>query len=246
VAGTLAIGALVTILGVRETPTVKLAKGEKPSPEIAGTKEPPALIYPHQIRSYWWLIGSRFLFLLGIYDIQGFVNYYIRDVMNVENPVKLTGDLLAIITLALMAFAIGGGWAGDRFGHKRLQAVACVVGAVGCLLLLGARTPVTLLAFGSVLGAAIGLFLTSNWAMANKLSPASEAGKYLGLSNLATAGAGALARLAGPAIDLLNNTYSGMWYGYTAMFIFGAFATLGSAVVLRRVLIPQRAVISKQ
>jgi MFS family permease len=188
------------------------------------------------------LIGSRFLFLLGIYDIQGFVNYYIRDVMNVENPVKLTGDLLAIITLALMAFAIGGGWAGDRFGHKRLQAIACVVGAVGCLLLLGARTPVTLLAFGSVLGAAIGLFLTANWALANKLSPAAEAGKYLGLSNLATAGAGALARLGGPAIDLLNNAHSGMWYGYIAMFIFGAIATLGSALLLRQVLVPNRAV----
>ncbi len=56
--------------------------------------------------------------------------------------------------------------------------------------------------FGSVVGAGIGLFLTSNWALANRLAPSEEAGKFLGLTNLATAGSGALARLEGPALGL--------------------------------------------
>ena len=36
-----------------------------------------------------------------------------------------------------------------------------------------------LIIFGTVLGAGIGLFLTSNWALANSLAPREEAGKYL-------------------------------------------------------------------
>jgi hypothetical protein len=31
--------------------------------------------------AYWWLIGSRFAFLIGIYGIQAFVLYYLRDVL---------------------------------------------------------------------------------------------------------------------------------------------------------------------
>ena len=118
---------------------------------------------------------------------------------------KLTANLLAMIILALMVFALGGGLLGDRIGHKRVLYLASVIGAVGSLLLIGARTPTTLLVYGSVLGAGLGLFLTSNWAIANILAPSEQAGKYLGLSNLATAGAGAVARLAGPVIDVLNN-----------------------------------------
>jgi MFS family permease len=173
--------------------------------------------------------------LLGIYDVQVFAQYYIRDVIRAANPVKLTGDLLAVITLSLIAFAVAGGWLGDRVGHKRMLWVASGLGAVGCLLLLGARTPTTLLGFGSVLGIGIGLFLTSNWALANKLAPHEQAGKYLGLTNLATAGSGATGRLLGPLIDLLNNASPGAFNGYTMMFVFGAGCAVVSALVLRKV-----------
>jgi MFS family permease len=92
-----------------------------------------------------------------------------------------------------------------------------------------------LVVFGSVLGAGIGLFLTANWALANKLAPAAEAGKYLGLSNLATAGSGALARLEGPALDWLNGLWPGQWVGYTFLFAFGTLSILLSALILIRI-----------
>jgi MFS family permease len=47
-----------------------------------------------------------------------FAQYYIRDILKVANPVALTGNLLSAITLALIAFALAGGWLGDRFDHK--------------------------------------------------------------------------------------------------------------------------------
>jgi len=189
--------------------------------------------------AYWWVIAQRFVFLLGIYGVQAFAQNYLRDALRVPNPVQLTGDLLAALTLALVALAGAGGWLADRFGAKRLLYVAGILLALGMCLLLLARTPPQVLAFGAVVGAGIGLFLTSSWALANKLAPAGEAGKYLGLTNIATAGAGALARLEGPLIDFSNNARPGLWAGYTGMFLFGALCAVASVVMLRYIVLPE-------
>jgi MFS family permease len=231
VAGVLALGTIITLVGAKERPV--LSRPARAENEPAVTRNAPSS--KGSLSPYWWLVGSRYVFLLGIFDVQVFAQYYIRDVIHAANPVKLTGDLLAVITLSLVAFAVAGGWLGDRLGHKRMLWVASGLGAAGCLLLLGARTPGTLLGFGSVLGIGIGLFLTSNWALANRLAPHEQAGKYLGLTNLATAGAGATGRLLGPLIDLLNNANPGAYNGYTMMFLFGAACAVVSAVVLRKV-----------
>jgi MFS family permease len=156
-------------------------------------------------------------------------------VLAVENPIKLTGDLLASITVALVAAALAGGWLGDRFGHTRISYLASAIGALGCLLMLWARTPAAVLVFGSVLGLGIGLFLTANWALLNELAPAAEAGKFMGLTNLATAGAGALGRLEGPMIDLLNHARPGAWWGYSGLFLMGAVSIAVSALLLTKV-----------
>lgn len=185
--------------------------------------------------SYWWLIAQRFVFLLGIYGVQQFAQYYIKDVLQVANPARDTGILMASITGALLLLAILGGWLSDRFGAKRILSLATILAAVGCALLLLGRNILTLGLYGSVLGMGIGLFLTANWALANKLAPGQEAGKYLGLTNIATAGAGALARLVGPVLDALNNAWPALWIGYTTLFLFGAFCALGSLPLLMKV-----------
>jgi MFS family permease len=226
------ISVAVTVLGVREEPVERgRAQGQF---DWSGFRE----LFKIDFRAnaaYWWLIAQRALFLLGIYGVQAFAQYYLRDVLKVENPVQTTGDLLAALTVALVILAVAGGWLADKFGAKKVLYAACALATVGFVLLRLAPTPATLVAYGSVLGAGIGLFLTSSWALANQLAPQGEAGKFLGLTNLATAGSGALARLEGPAIDALNASYPGTWIGYTALFAFGAVCTLLSAVLLNRV-----------
>lgn len=226
----LAGSAAITVFGVREA--LLPAQGEAES----GRSVWEALRVDWRAEPrYAWLIASRFAFLLGIYGIQAFAQYYVRDVLAAPNPAQVTGDLLAAITLALVAFTLAGGWLCDRLGRRRMQVIASGISAVGCLLLLAARTPGLLLVFGAVLGAGIGLFLTANWALATELAPEAEAGKFLGLTNLATAGSGALGRLQGPVIDGLNAAAPGAWWGYAELFVFGAVCVLISAWLLRRV-----------
>ncbi len=230
---TLALGASITLLGVHEEPTHERAR-----PTWRSLREH-VRIDLRENPSYWWLTAERALFLLGIYGVQAFAEYYLQDVLQVPNPVKATGDLLAVISLGVILLVLAGGWLTDRFGARPISLVGSLLAPAGLLLMLLAHNLITLTIFAAVLGAGIGLFLTSNWALANILAPDGQAGKYLGLMNLATAGSGALARLEGPLIDLLNHAHPAHWDGYTAMFLFGAFCTLASVFLLNRVKIKQ-------
>lgn len=185
--------------------------------------------------SYGWLIAERFVFLFGIYGIQQFAQYYIGDVLKAENPVQATGNLMAALTVGLLILALAGGWLADRIGAKRVLVAASLLTGLGCLLLLLADTVGMLTLYGSVVGAGVGLFLTANWALANRLAPAEDAGLFVGLTNIATAGSGAVGRLWGPVLDALNRPAAGLWTGYTTMFIVGAICTAASALLLAKV-----------
>jgi MFS family permease len=227
VMGLLALSVTITLLGTPETPT-----DQKPEPETGQNFFAQFRVDLRLHRSYWWVIAERGLFLLGIYGVQAFAQYYLQDVLRVPDPPRQTGDLLAALTISLVVLVLIGGWLVDHYGAKRILYVGTFLAAAGMLIMMPVRTMTGLLISGSVLGAGIGLFLTANWALANKLVPGEEAGKYLGLSNLATAGAGALARLEGPALDWLNALWPGRWVGYTLLFIFGAICMLLSMMLL--------------
>jgi len=228
VAGVLILGAFITVAGIRETRNLKTA-----SDPIRAPKKLFQINFKDNSR-FWWLILSRFIFLFGLYDIQAFLQYYLRDMLAVANPIQLTGDLMAVIAVMLTISSLAGGWLGDRYGHKKVQLTACILSSISCALLLTARTSGSVLIIGSFLGVGAGLFLTANWAIANRLAPSAEAGKYLGLTNLATAGAGAAARLGGPLIDVINHYQPGAFLGYSALFLFGAIMTLFSAWFIRK------------
>lgn len=229
VMGLLAVSAATTFLGVKEVPTLHQ--------ERTNWK---ALLGQFRIdfqenMSYWWLIAERLLFLIGIYGVQTFAQYYLQDVLRVPDPPKQTGDLLASLTITLLILVLIGGWLTDKYGAKRILAIGTLIAALGMFLMLFATDMRGLLLFGSVLGAGIGLFLTANWALANVLAPGDQAGKYLGLTNLATAGSAAIARLEGPVLDGLNAAWPGAWLGYKGLFIFGAACMLLSVFLLQKI-----------
>jgi MFS family permease len=76
-----------------------------------------------------------------------------------------------------------------------------------------------------VLGLASGIFMTANWAMGTNLVPPTEAGRFLGISNLAGAGAGIIGgSIGGPVADYLNLSTPGLGYfvifaGYAVLFV---------------------------
>jgi MFS family permease len=230
IAAFLLFGAVFTVFGVRENSSIVSESDEKVEDE---SRIMP--ISPRIQRDFGFLILARLLFLIGVYGVQTFSQYFIRDVLDVSDPVKLTGDLLAAIVLTLIGFSIIAGYLCDRVGRKPLHAVAAMFIAIGSVLMTTADSSRSILIFGSVIGAGIGLFISANWALANDLAPEGQAGKYLGLTNIATAGAAAISRLAGPGIDALNALRPGSYLGYDGLFLGTALFALLSLLVLIRV-----------
>jgi MFS family permease len=230
-AGVMLAGAAITLAGSREADSRHSAVT---GPMRGGFRE----LFPVNWKSapgFAGLILSRFVFLAGVYGVLAFAQYFIRDRLGVADPLALTGDLMAVIAISLTAFALGSGWLADRFGRKPLHTAAAILVATGSLLMIPAPTPGAVLLCGSIIGAGAGMFITCNWALATDLAPRAQAGKFLGLTNLATAGAGAFSRLSGPVLDWLNNLRPGENLGYAALFLSSAAFALLALLFLARV-----------
>lgn len=186
-------------------------------------------------RNYWQLILSRFFYLVGIYGFQSFAQYFIRDKFPEQDPIIFTQFVMGSFVVVLIIFSLIAGVLSDRHGRKRLQILSSIIGAFGAILLIFANTPAELLIFGSIMGVGLGIFLSTNWALANDMAPKGDAGKYIGLTNIATAGSAAVARLEGPMTDAFNNAAPGQWWGWTALFAVSALLMLLSAVALLKV-----------
>ena len=243
----LAVSTLVTLLTTSEVDATGLGESSHGQDRLLGARPRSALRSLRDVLSvdfrrypdYTWLIVSRFLILLGIYAVQGFAQYYVRDVLRVPNPAEVTGNLLAAIGLPLTLLVFPAGLLSDRLGRRRLNLVAGVLIVPGIFLLVFARSVPAVLAFGAVIGMGTGIFLSANWALATDLIPEREAGKYLGLTNLATAGSGAAARLAGPLIDGVNALRPGAYLGYPALFLLASASALSGVLLLLRIRSPR-------
>ncbi len=85
---------------------------------------------------------------------------------------------------------------------------------------------------GVLLGICFGAFMSSNWALATDLVAKGEEARYLGLTNLATAGGGALVGLMGLVIYFFNVDVPALGYKVMLGACFTYFLA-GSALLMK-------------
>jgi Na+/melibiose symporter-like transporter len=198
---------LATVLTVKERP----GAGGSPMPLL------PTLYRSFKIDvkaspDFILFLVSRFLILTGLVTLQRYALYFLIDVVRVANPVEVTGDLLLVIGICLMAVVYPAGWLSDRIGRRPVVVSSGFLGALGILLLLFSHDYGYIMFCGALLGISSGAFMSSNWALATDLVAKGEEARYLGLTNLATAGSGALVGLMGLVIYFLNVSIPGVGY----------------------------------
>jgi MFS family permease len=169
----------------------------------------------------WWVV-NRLMFLAAATSIQGFAPYFFMYAFNMtrEAATDLNASLMMVAGVFTLLSALPGGWLADRIGHKFLVGISGLVAAFAAFLLMSTIwLPSLTLVYvaGITLGLAAGLFMTTNWALGTQLVPRAESGRYLGISNLAGAGAGMIGSgIGGPLADYLNGVTPGL--GYAAIF----------------------------
>lgn len=186
--------------------------------------------------SFTWWVVNRLAFLVGANNLASFVVYFLQGRLGlVREKAAGPGSILTMFVGVFILFcALPSGWLTDRLGHKRMITLAGLIAALGTLVALSAPSLPVIYAGGAIIGAAMGLFYTANWALGTSLVPQNQAGKYLGISNLAGAGAGAIgAYIGGPMADFITRSVPDQpGLGYVVLFAVYGILFLASIAAL--------------
>jgi len=231
-----ALGGLVNILLLREQATDQLP----PSPRISFGQRLTSIVSINAKRypDFVWLLIARLFSLMGFTTITTYALYYIQDVIKLKNynffglilPDANAGYTIIQVIVISFSFisAIISGFLTDRYGRKPLIALSGVFGILGALALVFFRDFTLLTILSTFTGLFFGMFTAVDWAMVTDLIPRSQAGKYMGVSNLATAGAQALSPVFGTVIASILNpnlnpvaTYSAIMVGAAIYYLIG-------------------------
>lgn len=189
----------------------------------------------------WWVI-NRLFFLVGTTNLSGFAIYFFQGRLGYveEKAAGPATQLMMIVGVFILLSALPSGWLADRFGHKRMVMLSGLLAALGTAILVLTTSLLVIYVGGCLIGIATGFFFTSNWALGTRLVPKAEAGRYLGLSNLAGAGAGAVGGyIGGPIADFFTAQFPGIpGLGYVLLFTLYGVMFLLSVVALKGVRSP--------
>jgi MFS family permease len=189
--------------------------------------------------SFTWWVVNRLAFLVGAVNLSTFAIYFLQARLGYvkEAAAAPASQLILFVGLFILVSTIPAGWLTDHFGEKRMVAVSGLVAVLGTLIALSIPSLPVIYVGGCVIGIAAGLFYTSNWALGTLLVPKQEAGRYLGISNLAGAGAGAVgAYIGGPIADFITAQVPQVpGFGYVLLFTIYGLLFLFSVIALTQV-----------
>lgn len=220
---------LVIALAISHFSTRKLDAKIKDIPEKASSsKEKLAEMFKidwKKEQAFTWWFVNRALFWAGFTIVGTFLLFYIIDVIGlVEAEAQgYLARLSLVLGGSILLISLPAGKLADRIGRKPLVIWACVLTAIGSVLILLLRDLTALSIAGAFIGMGAGIFISANFALLTEIVPRAEAGRYLGISNIASAGGGAIARLLGGLIiDPLNAITHTQYAGYLSLYSLGA------------------------
>ncbi|HEY8177269.1 MAG TPA: MFS transporter, partial [Candidatus Limnocylindria bacterium] len=133
------------------------------------------------------------------------------------------------------------GWISSRIGRKPVLYVAIGLGIVGAAVIATAPAYWMVVVAAVPIGICSGVFLGVDWALMTDIIPKAESGRYMGISNIAVAGAGPIAAtVGGVAVFLASLASLGPDLAYRGIFVLMAVELLIGALALRRVTEPKR------
>lgn len=224
----LLLAALVTIFTVREPPVS--------NPERISLAEAFSRSFKIEAKlrsSFLFFLVSRLLVFMAFTTLQRFAFYYLGDVLEVPQPASATAQFTVTAVAGLLLAIYPAGLLSDKVGRKALSIASAFTGAIGVGLIILFKDYTAALVAAGIIGLGIGGFSSANWALATELIAPHEEAKYLGITNMATAAAGALASLIGPVIDYFNR--QGENLGYSIMLVACLLYLLIGGLLLLRI-----------
>jgi MFS family permease len=158
-------------------------------------------------RSFLFLVGSRLFVLMGSGTLIALSTFYLAQTFGLGQE-SAGRTLLLVLAVGLAGNAIAvipAGRMSDRVGRKPVIWASCLIGGVGMAITATAPTiPVAIVGVACI-GISGGVFLAVDWALMTDIIPKASSGRYMGISNVATASSGILAvAIGGNLMDAAN------------------------------------------
>ena len=218
----LLFAVLATWIALRGLVTAKSRTGSFRPP--AGIRESFSINWKAHQDFLWWFI-NRILFWTGFVILGQFLLLFVIDVIGLgeADAQRYLARLSLVLGGAILLVAVPSGRLADRIGRKPLIIAACALAAIGTVMVLIVRDLNWLTVAAALVGLGSGIYISSNFALLTDIVPAADAGKFLGLSNIAGAGGGAIARLLGGLlIDPINAATGSRAAGYLVLYTLAA------------------------
>ncbi|MEW9870784.1 MFS transporter [Arthrobacter sp. HS15c] len=224
-----AVGVLLFIFVVKDKPAP--AGSTRPS---VGDVFKSFWFNPRQHADFALVFLGKFLLQFGFTFFSTFSFYFLLDRLGFT-PEQAGQNLAAaggISLLAMMGFAVLGGFLSDRLKRRKPFIYLAAALIAGGLITVSVAPSITLFILGgTMLAAGTGAFTSVDLAMATDLLPEPEkAGKYMGIYYLSSGIPGVLAPIVAPVIIGIGGGGN-----YPALFIAGALLAVGTAVTTWRI-----------
>jgi MFS family permease len=193
-------------------------------------------------RSFVWLVASRLFFMMAAGILFAYVVIYLKNVFGYDESGAgaINGAMLVVVAIGNLIAVVPASRLSDRIGRKPVIYVACLVGAIGvAVTALAPHVAIAILGAG-LFGMSSGTFLAVDWALLTDIIPRISAGRYMGLSNVATGSAGLLAAVVGGVVLDVSARLGGDAIAPRAAFLTAVFLYAVSALLLRPVVEPRR------
>lgn len=155
-------------------------------------------------RNFLWLVASRLFLLLPIVGLLEFENFFLQRSLGLNDREAAFWNSAASVAVAVsyVATAYPAARLSDRIGRKNVIYAAAGIAAVGLLGVTLAPTPLVATVFIAVLAIGGGSFFAVDWALMTDIIPKVTSGRFMGISNVVTAGAGPVsATISGIVMD---------------------------------------------
>jgi len=193
-------------------------------------------------RSFVWLLVSRLLFMTGGALLVNFVLIFLGRAfaMTKEEANGMYVVLLIVVMIANVVAILPASRLSDRIGRKPVIFAACGVGGLGVAIVALAPTIPIAMVGAALFGAANGTFLAVDWALMTDIIPRASAGRYMGMSNVATQSCTPLAMAVGGGVLDIVATAGNEPLSPRVVFVLGVAVYALAAVTLRPVVEPKR------
>jgi len=159
-----------------------------------------------QQRSFIFLVASRFFVLGGTaFLVNLSVPYLERALAMVDPDERATWIVVTtgVVALCTAVATLPAARLSERFGRKPMIYASCAIGAVGMTICAFAPTIAVTIGGAVLVGVGAGSFLAVDWALMTDIIPKASSGRYMGISNVATATNGVVSQfIGGIVIDL--------------------------------------------